>query len=119
MIKEFLNYYWNWNYVSIKTVYSLACSLLGKYKESLNILESNLNDIISPFLQRLSIKNSKLTTAQIQVANLVKEGKTTKEIADLLGLSQKTIEDHRKSIRKKLGILGKNINLKSFLTQMQ
>jgi PAS domain S-box-containing protein len=88
-------------------------------KSYLNILESNLNDIISPFLQRLSIKNSKLTTAQIQVANLVKEGKTTKEISKLLNLSEKTIEDHRKGIRKKLGILGKNINLKSFLTQMQ
>jgi len=88
-------------------------------KSYLNILESNLNDIISPFLQRPSIKNSRLTPAQIQVANLVKEGKTTKEIADLLGLSQRTIEDHRKSIRTKLGIVGKNINLKSFLTQMQ
>ena len=84
-------------------------------KTYLNILESNLNDIISPFLQRLSINKASLTHAQIQVANLVREGKTTKEMADLLNISDKTIQDHRKNIRKKLRIINKKVNLKSYL----
>jgi PAS domain S-box-containing protein len=81
----------------------------------LSIMESNLNDVISPFLKRLSTNNSTLTPTQIQVANLIKCGKTTKEIAHVLDLSEKTIEDHRKNIRKRLGILNRKINLKSYL----
>ena len=84
-------------------------------KAYLGIIESNISDIISPFLQRLSVNSFKLSPAQIQVANLIRKGKTTKEIADLLGLSWKTIEDHRKAIRRKLGILKKKVNLKSYL----
>jgi PAS domain S-box-containing protein len=80
-----------------------------------SIIESNLSEIVSPFLQRLSVNNINLSPAQIQVANLVKDGKTTKQISELLSLSEKTIEDHRKGIRKKLGILNKKVNLKSHL----
>jgi PAS domain S-box-containing protein len=84
----------------------------------MNVLESNLKEIISPFSRRFSNTSLYLTPTQIQVANLVKENKTTKEIAGLLGLSEKTIEDHRKNIRKKLGILNKKVNLKSYLVSM-
>jgi PAS domain S-box-containing protein len=85
----------------------------------MNVLESNLKEIISPFSRRFSNTSLCLTPTQIQVANLVKENKTTKEIAGFLGLSEKTIEDHRKNIRKKLGIFNKKVNLKSYLISMQ
>ena len=88
-------------------------------REYMNMLESNLNDIISPFSQRFSNQYVSLTSTQIQVANLVKENRTTKEIAGLLGLSEKTIEDHRKNIRKKLGIMNRKVNLKSYLISIQ
>ena len=64
------------------------------------------------------VNNISLSPAQIQVADLIKESKTTKEIADLLGLSENTIEDHRKAIRRKLGILKKKVNLKSYLSTL-
>jgi DNA-binding CsgD family transcriptional regulator len=79
------------------------------------ILESNLNNIISPFINQFSARNINLTPTEIRVANLVKEGKTNKEIAALLCLSKNTILFHRHNIRKKLGIKNKKINLQSHL----
>jgi DNA-binding CsgD family transcriptional regulator len=78
-----------------------------RQKTFASILESNIDDIISPFLRRMSLRYLSLTPAQIQVAILVRQGKKTKEIAALLDLSPKTIEDHRKNLRKKFGLKNK------------
>ena len=83
-----------------------------------NILESNLNDIISPFALKLSSKLLGLTPTEIQIANLIKEGKTTKDIAVMLNLSPRTVEFHRNNIRKKMGIKNKKANLRSHLQSM-
>ncbi len=85
----------------------------------LDIMESTLNNIVSPFLHRVSLDFLNLTPSEIQVANLVKFGKTTKEIAGILNLSGKTIEFYRKSIRKKVGITNKGINLQTFLSSVK
>ena len=80
-----------------------------------SILESNLKDIVSPFARELTRNYLKFTPTEIQIANHVKQGKTTKEIADLLNVSGKTIESHGKNIRKKLGIKNKKENLQTHL----
>ena len=84
-----------------------------------DILESNIKDIVSSFTHRLGSKFYNLTPAQIHVANLVKQGKTTKDIAELLGLSSRTICFHRENIRKKLGLKNQKINLTSHLMSYQ
>ena len=85
----------------------------------LDMLESNLNDIISPFLRNLSTKYVNLTPTEIRVAYLIKEGRTTKEIAEVMALSPRTIETHRKKIRTKLGLDKSKENLRSHLMPFQ
>ncbi|MFC3416628.1 response regulator [Algoriphagus hitonicola] len=46
----------------------------------------------------------KLSRREVQIITLVKDGFTNKEIAKKLGLSQNTIETHRKNIHHKLGV---------------
>ncbi|PXF56191.1 MAG: hypothetical protein C4B58_14315 [Deltaproteobacteria bacterium] len=79
------------------------------------IIESNLNEIIAPSVRGLSKISLKLTPTEIQVTNLVNQGKTTKEIAKFMNLATSTIDTHRNKIRKNLGIKNKKINLKSYL----
>ena len=82
------------------------------------MLEKNIDDILSPFARNLNAGFYRLTPAEIQTAQLVRGGKTTKEIADLLHLSPRTIDAYRDSIRKKMGLKKSGVNLRSYLMQM-
>jgi PAS domain S-box-containing protein len=93
--------------------------LTERQKNLLEIIESNLNEIVSPFARGLSNSFIKLTPTEIQVANHIRQGKTTKEIADMLNLSAKTIEFHRDNIRRKIGIKNRKINLRTHLLSIQ
>ncbi|MCK5504692.1 MAG: hypothetical protein KAJ10_05995, partial [Thermodesulfovibrionia bacterium] len=81
----------------------------------LNIIESNLKEIISPFSQKLSSSYLGLTPKEIQIADLIKDGKQDKDIMEILRISFDTVKSHRKNIRKKLGIYGQRINMRTML----
>lgn len=85
----------------------------------LDSLEKNLNDITAPILRGVSTKYLKLTPAEIQVAKLIKQGQDTKEIAASLFMSSRTIETHRYNIRNKLGLKGKKLNLRTYLSSLE
>jgi DNA-binding CsgD family transcriptional regulator len=93
-----------------------ATPLNHKQATYLSILQSNIDEIVSPFAQRLSSRFISLTPAEIQIAQLIKDGRTTKEMAELLNLSTRTIESHRRKIRSKMGIKNRRVNLRAALS---
>ncbi len=93
--------------------------LNGKIKKHIEILENNLNHITSSLCCNLTSKYYDLTHNEMQIANLIMNGKTTKEIATLLNLSTKTIDFYRLRVRKKLGITNKKQSLRSHLLSLQ
>jgi len=81
---------------------------------NLKILESNLRNIIAPFGHKLSSKFANLTNREVKVAEFIKEGKSSKEMAELLNITESAINIYRYRLRKKLGL--KRIeNLRTFL----
>jgi DNA-binding CsgD family transcriptional regulator len=92
--------------------------LRAKDKTNLDIIESHLNEVISPLLQRLTHLNILLTPQEMQIAALVKDGKSSKEIADVLHISETTVHFHRKNLRNKFGIKNRSTNLRSYLMSL-
>ena len=70
----------------------------------LDLLESELKDIVSVFSKKLSDPMKGLTPMEIQVASMIKLGKSNKEISKILNRSAFTIANHRENMRKKLGL---------------
>jgi DNA-binding NtrC family response regulator len=94
----------------------------GRLTESqtayMDMIESSLNHVISPLLRKMKGAHSRLTPMEIQIADMIRSGKTTKEIAKLLNVSTGTVEGHRNGIRKKLGLSNKKANLQSYLSSL-
>lgn len=83
------------------------------------IITSRLDEITSPFLNRFASLHRFLTPKEVDVAVLVREGKTSKEIAELLTVSVSAVDFHRKMIRKKLGLTNAGSNLRSYLLSLR
>jgi len=84
-----------------------------------SIIESNIKEIVSPFATKLSSKLLNLTPTEMQIASLVKDGRNSNEIAELMNLSPNTILFHRHNIRRKLGLKQRKVNLRSYLRSLQ
>lgn len=79
---------------------------------------SDLEQMTSAFGRTLISTGQKLTPREVEVCRYVKNGLRNKEIAEILNLSIRTVEKHRRMIRKKLGINNKRINLQIHLAKM-
>jgi PAS domain S-box-containing protein len=82
------------------------------------IIRSHLESLMSPFASTLSAKHAGLTPKEVEISGLIREGKTSKEIASLLNVSENTVIFHRNNIRKKLALQNKKENLRSYLQQI-
>jgi DNA-binding CsgD family transcriptional regulator len=82
-----------------------------------DIVEQNLRDIISTFPKRMNTFG--FTPKEMEVIFLVREGTTTKQIAQLLHVSMDAVSRHRYHIRKKLGVNKKRSNLRSHLMSLE
>ncbi len=87
-------------------------------KMLIEMIEAGLKDITSPFTGKLSVAYMDLTPREIQVSNLIKAGKQTKEIANFLGVSPAAVNLHRNHLRAKLGLKNKKINLFTLLSSL-
>lgn len=91
---------------------------LNEQQRSLvEIIRANLTELTSPFAVKCSSRLDLLSPAEVQIANLIKLGKRTKEIAQILRLSPGTISIHRKNIRKKLELTNRKVNLQTSLSR--
>ncbi len=88
-------------------------------KEYLETLETNLKHVASPFTRKLSYEYIALTPKEIQVANLIRDGKSTKEISEELNMTKGSTEFYRNNIRDKIGLRGKKIRLREHLLTLR
>jgi DNA-binding CsgD family transcriptional regulator len=93
-------------------------ALTPPQRDCLNTIEARMNEIISPFLHRINQAYFNLTPQEIRVAECVKNGHATKEIANMLCISVKTVDYHRDHIRRKLGLRNRHASLRSFLLNL-
>jgi DNA-binding CsgD family transcriptional regulator len=82
------------------------------------LLETYTENLLSPLASSFTSRDYNLTTREIQVADLIKQGKTSKEIAGLLSISVKAVDYHRMNVRRKLGLTNTSENLRNRLCNL-
>jgi|GEM_PF-2018803 len=84
-------------------------------KRDMGLLEDAIESIVGEDIHQFADNYSKLTPREIEICDMIRDGFSTKEIADTLSVSSQTVEKHRTAIRRKLQISNKEINLASYL----
>ncbi|MBN2656171.1 MAG: helix-turn-helix transcriptional regulator [Spirochaetales bacterium] len=98
--------------------------LIGKMKSHfpdntyISFLERAIDDVFSSFGISLQQETRALSSREMEICNYIKNGLSSEEIADILAISVKTVNKHRFHIRQKLGIIGEQINLASYLRRL-
>ena len=96
-------------------VHALTLQIAPTQVKYVEMLQKNLEEIASPFTNRLSNSYHSMTPAEIAICNMIRNGMRTKEIAEIRSISEATVNRHREKIRRKLNITNKDINLATFL----
>ena len=82
----------------------LVQALRAVSKGEMYLTQSISRAVVQAYLSKADLPERPLSDRERQVLQLVAEGKTTKEIATLLGISVNTAESHRSNMMEKLGI---------------
>ncbi len=101
--------------VLMPILHALAMELPQHQKKYIEMLRSSLEDIMSPFIRNFSHSYHSLTPAEISICNMIRNGMHTKEIAQIRGVTNVTINRHRENIRRKLKITNAKVNLATYL----
>jgi DNA-binding CsgD family transcriptional regulator len=97
-------------------LHTLEAEIVGPEKQGyVRLLRRNLEEITSPLVDRLSRRFLALTPSELRICNMIRMGFATKEIARLRHIAPSTVSRHRESVRRKLGLVGKNVNLITYL----
>lgn len=86
-------------------------------REYLQLITAHLNCLLNSFCSKLDSPAISLTPKELLVADMVRQGKSSADIGKLLNLTIRTVEVYRNTIRKKLKISGKKINLHCYLKE--
>jgi len=87
-------------------------------QKAVTLIEDNLIEFLSPANRTLSLSSLRLSPTETQIANLILQGKHTKEIAERMRISPWTVNVHRRNIRKKHNITNKKVNLRTALESL-
>ena len=101
--------------VLMPILHALSLQLPQSQKKYVEILQTNLEEITSPFVSQLSLSYHSMTPTEIAICNMIRNGMRTKEIAEMRGISEATVNRHREKIRRKLKITNQDVNLATFL----
>jgi PAS domain S-box-containing protein len=100
-------------------IQKLRKTALDTYQQDcLTAIETGIGDILSPFVKGISREHNDLTPMEIQIANLIREGRSTKEIAEFFHIADKTVSTHRYNLRNKLGLKNRKTNLRTYLLSL-
>lgn len=99
-------------------LYALQTEMTSSQLEYFDLLKKNLDDMISPFVEKNQMFMSKLSPIEIQISNMIKHGLSTKAVARIRGISPATVSRHRENIRRKLNLTDNKINLASYLNSL-
>ncbi len=91
---------------------------LKPYQTELGLLVRELEDL-SWSLAQDSHFSAVLTATEMRIASMVKNGMTSREIAQQLNISIDTVKTHRRNIRRKLKLTGSGQNLRAFLIALE
>lgn len=89
-------------------------------RQTVDAIEKNVKNIISPFVKNIDsdLLGYGLTQRELQVCQLIIQGRSSTEIADILNSSESTVSFHRSNIRNKLKIKHKGVNLQIHLKEL-
>lgn len=85
----------------------------------LDMVRKNLDEVVSGFTTNLIRKYASLTPREVQIANMIQQDMTIKEMAEALHISESSVAFHRLNIRKKMGLANKKLNLKTYLRSLE
>ena len=101
--------------VIMPIVFELEIAVTGRQRSYVTLLRQSLQEIASPFLTSLSRDHVELTPVEVAISAMIRNGLSTKDIANLRCITPATVRRHRENIRKKLGLTNRQVNLVTYL----